>query len=247
MNVIKTKGASLVAQVVKNLPAVRETWVRSLGWEDPLEKGRTTHSSILAWRIPWTVESMGLQTKSRTQLSNFHLWADPWGSCISNSCHFWTSLIPQLVKNPPAITLVRFLYWEDPLEKGQATHSSILGFPCGSTGKESACNAGDWVQSLGWEDPGIQTANIHWIIEKAREFQKNTYFCFIGYAKAFDCVDHNKLWKILKEIGILDHLICPLRNLYESQKANYNWTWNNRLVSNRERSTSRLYIVTLLI
>ena len=73
MNVIKTKGASLVAQVVKNLPAVRETWVRSLGWEDPLEKGRATHSSILAWRIPWTVESMGLQTKSRTQLSNFHL------------------------------------------------------------------------------------------------------------------------------------------------------------------------------
>ena len=60
---------------------------------------------------------------------------------------------------------------------------------------------------------------IHWIIKKAREFQKNIYFCFIDYAKAFDCVDHNKLWKILKEMGIPDHLTCLLRNLYESQEA----------------------------
>ena len=58
-----------------------------------------------------------------------------------------------------------------------------------------------------------QFANIPWIIEKAREFQKNIYFCFIDYAKAFDCVDHNKLWKILKEMGIPDHLICLLKNL----------------------------------
>ena len=58
-----------------------------------------------------------------------------------------------------------------------------------------------------------QIANIHWIIEKAREFQKNTYFCFIDYDKAFDCVDHTKLWKILKEMGIPDHLTCLLRNL----------------------------------
>ena len=57
-------------------------------------------------------------------------------------------------------------------------------------------------------------ANIHWIIEKVREFQKNIYFCFIDYAKAFDCVDHNKLWKILQETGISDHFICLLRNLY---------------------------------
>ena len=63
-----------------------------------------------------------------------------------------------------------------------------------------------------------QTANIHWIIEKAREFQKNIYFCLIDYAKAFDCVDHNKLWKILKDMGIPDHLTCLLRNLYASQK-----------------------------
>ena len=64
-----------------------------------------------------------------------------------------------------------------------------------------------------------QIANIHWIMEKAREFQKNIYFCFIDYAKAFDCVDHNKLWKILKEMGIPDHLTFLLRNLYAGQEA----------------------------
>ena len=64
-----------------------------------------------------------------------------------------------------------------------------------------------------------QTTNICSIIEKAREFQKNIYFCFIDYAKAFDCVDHHKLWKILKEMGIADHLTCLLRNLYAGQEA----------------------------
>ena len=64
-----------------------------------------------------------------------------------------------------------------------------------------------------------QIANIHWIIEKARAFQKNIYFCIIDYAKAFDCVDHNKLWKILKGMGIPDHLTCLLRNLYAGQEA----------------------------
>ena len=64
-----------------------------------------------------------------------------------------------------------------------------------------------------------QIANICWIIEKAREFQKSIYFCFIDYAKAFDCVDNNKLWKILKEMGIPDHLTCLLRNLYAGQEA----------------------------
>ena len=64
-----------------------------------------------------------------------------------------------------------------------------------------------------------QIANIRWIMEKGREFPKNIYFCFIDYAKAFDCVDHNKLWKILKEIEIPDHLTCLLRNLYTGQEA----------------------------
>ena len=64
-----------------------------------------------------------------------------------------------------------------------------------------------------------QIANILWIIKKAREFQKNIYFCFIDYAKAFGCVEHNKLWKILKEMGIPDHMICLLRNLYAGQEV----------------------------
>ena len=83
-----------------------------------------------------------------------------------------------------------------------------------------------------------QIANIRWIIKKAREFQKNIYFCFMDNAKAFDCVDHNKLWKILKEMGIPDHLTCLLRNLYAGQEAT---------VRTGHGSMSRLYIVTLLI
>ena len=65
----------------------------------------------------------------------------------------------------------------------------------------------------------VQIANIHWIVQTATEFQKNIYFCFIDYAKAFDCVDHKKLWKILKQMGIPDHLTCLLRNLYAGQEA----------------------------
>ena len=76
------------------------------------------------------------------------------------------------------------------------------------------------VQAGFWKGRGIrdQIANICWIIEKAREFQKNIYFCFSDSAKAFDCVDHNKLWKILKVMGITDHLTCPMRNLYAGQE-----------------------------
>ena len=69
------------------------------------------------------------------------------------------------------------------------------------------------------EEPEIKLPTFHWIIEKAREFQKNKYLCFIDYAKAFDCVAHNKLRKILKEMGIPDHLTCLLRNLYAGQEA----------------------------
>ena len=75
-----------------------------------------------------------------------------------------------------------------------------------------------------------QTANIRWIMEKPRKFQKNIYFCFTDYTKAFDCVDHNKLWKILKEMGVPDYLTCLLRNLYEGQEASYDWTCKNGLV-----------------
>ena len=82
---------------------------------------------------------------------------------------------------------------------------------------------------------------------KAREFQKNIYFCFVEYAKAFDCVDHNKLWRILKEMGIPDHLTCLLRNLYADQEATVRTGHRKTLVPKRERRMSRLYIVTLLI
>ena len=80
-----------------------------------------------------------------------------------------------------------------------------------------------------------QIANIHWIIKKAREFQKNIYFCFIEYAKAFDCVDHDKLWKILKEMGIPDHLTCLLRNLYAGQKARLKLDMEQQTGSKQEK------------
>ena len=92
-----------------------------------------------------------------------------------------------------------------------------------------------------------QIANICWIIKKAREFQKNIYFCFIDHAKAFDYVDHSKLLKILIELGIPKHLTCLLRNLYAGQEATVRTGhWTNRLIPNQERSTSSLYVVTLL-
>ena len=93
-----------------------------------------------------------------------------------------------------------------------------------------------------------QIASIHWIIKKARELQKNIYFCFIDYTKAFDSVDHNKLWKILKEMRIPDHLTSLLRNLYVGQAATVRTVHGTMdWVPNWERKTSRLYIVTLLI
>ena len=93
-----------------------------------------------------------------------------------------------------------------------------------------------------------QIANICWIIEKAREFQKNINFCFIDYVKAFDCVDHSKLWKILQEMGIPDHLTCLLRNLYASQEATVRTGHGTTdWFQIGKRSMSRLYIVTLLI
>ena len=88
---------------------------------------------------------------------------------------------------------------------------------------------------------------MHESKKKAREFQKNICFCFIDYAKAFDCVDHNKLWKTLKEMGIPDHLICLLRNLYAGQEATVRTGRGTTDWSKKERSTSRLYVVTLLI
>ena len=93
-----------------------------------------------------------------------------------------------------------------------------------------------------------QSANICWIIEKAKEFQKNIYFCFIDYTKAFDCVDHNKLWKILKDMKIPDHLTYLPRNLYAGQEATVRTRHGTTdWIKTEKRSTSRLYIVILLI
>ena len=92
-----------------------------------------------------------------------------------------------------------------------------------------------------------QISNICWIMEKAREFQKNIYFCFIDYATAFASVDHNKLWKILREIGIPDHLTCLLRYLYAGQEATVRTGHGTIDIPNGKRSMSRLYIITLLI
>ena len=92
-----------------------------------------------------------------------------------------------------------------------------------------------------------QIANICWIIEKAREFRKNIYFCFIDYAKAFDCVDHNKLWKILEEMGISDHPTCLLKNLYAGQEATVRTGHGTTDWFQIGKGISRLYIVTLLI
>ena len=92
-----------------------------------------------------------------------------------------------------------------------------------------------------------QIANIHWIIKKSREFQRNIYFCFIDYAKAFDCVDHKRLWKIVKEMGIPGHLTCLLRLLYAGQETTVKNGHETTVIPNWERSISRLYIVTLLI
>ena len=90
-----------------------------------------------------------------------------------------------------------------------------------------------------------QIVNICWIIEKAREFQKKIYFCITDYANSFDCVDHSKLWKILKEMGPPD--LPPEKSLCRSGSNSNKWTWNNRLVPNRKRRTSRLYFVTMII
>ena len=92
-----------------------------------------------------------------------------------------------------------------------------------------------------------QIVNIRWVIEKAREFQKNIYFCFIDYAKAFDCVDHNKLENSERDGNTIPSDLSLEKPVYRSGSSSQNWMWNNRIVPNRKRSISRLYIVTLLI
>ena len=110
---------------------------------------------------------------------------------------------------------------------------------------------------MNWELPDVQAgfrkcrgardqiASIHWIIERAKEFQKDIYFCFTDYATASDCVDHSKLWKILKDMGIPDHITCLLETCMQIKKQQLEP--DMELIQNWERNMSRLYIVTLLI
>ena len=107
-----------------------EPWVQSLDLEDPLEKGKVTHSSILAWRIPWTVYSMGHRELDTAEQLSFSIIKDKLLGEKTEAYLLYASLVAQLVKNPPAVweTWVRSLRWEDPLEKGKVTHSSILAW-----------------------------------------------------------------------------------------------------------------------
>ena len=93
----------------------------------------------------------------------------------------------------------------------------------------------------------MHTANIRWIIEKVREFQKNIYFCLINYAKPFDYVDQNKLWKILRDGNTRPPNLPPEKSVCRSRSNSYDCTWKNGLVPNWERSTLRMYTVTLII
>ena len=97
------------------------------------------------------------------------------------------------------------------------------------------------------EELEIRFATSTGSLKKQESSRKTSTFAFFDYAKVFDCVDHNKLWKILKEMGIPDHLTCLLRNLYAGQDTTVWYCWNNRLVPNRKRTMSKLYTVTLLI
>ena len=146
-------AASLVAQMVKQLPATWETWVWSLGWKEPLEKEMATHSSTLAWKIPWTEEPGRLQSMGSQRMG--HDWATSLS--LSHDSKVMLKILQARLQQ----------YVNHELPDVQA------GFRKGRGTRD-------------------QIANIRWIIKKAREFQKNIYFCFIDYAKAFDC---GKFWK----------------------------------------------------
>ena len=145
-----------------------------------------------------------------------HSSEESWSSCISNRANFKAR---KIVRREKRASLQQYMNRELP-----DTQAGLR-------------------KGKGTRD---QIANIRWIIEKAREFQKNIYICFIDYDKAFDCVDHNKLWEILKEMGMPDHLTYLLRNLYSGLEVT-ELDMDQQTGSNWERSTSRLYIIILLI
>ena len=191
--------ASLVAQKLKHLPAMQETWARSLGWKDPLEKEMAIHSSILAWRISW-VEDPG-----RLSLHRGHKESD-----MTEWLHFHFSFFIPIPKKGNAKECSNYH------KIALISHNSKVIFKILQARLQQYVNheppdvQAGFRKGRGTRD---QIVNIQWIIKKAREFQENICFCFIDYAKALNCVDHNKL-KILTDVGIPDCLTCLLRNLY---------------------------------
>ena len=185
-----------------------------------------THSSTFAWKIPWTEEAGRLQSMGSlrvrhywaTALSLFTFRRREWqptlvflpgesqgrGSLVG--CHLWDHRVRH--------------YWID-LAAAAAYASKVMLKIFQDTLQQYVNRELPDVQAGFRKGRGTrdQIANICWIMEKARKFQKNIYFCFIDYAKAFDCVDHHKLWKILKEMGISDHRTYLLRNMYAGQEA----------------------------
>ena len=159
--------------MVKNPPAMQQTWVRFLGREDPLEKEMATHSSIFAWRIPWTKKPGRLQSMGSRVRHNLVTCQQDNAQNSSNEA----STICEM-------TTPRCSSW---IQKTQRKQRSNCQHPLDH--------------------------------RKSKEIPPKIYFCFIDYTKAFDCVDHNKLEKILQEMGIPDHLTCSLRNLYAGQEA----------------------------
>ena len=187
------------------------------------------HSSTLAWKIPWMEEPGRLQSMGSlrvrhdraTSLSLFTFmhWRRKWQpipvcSCLENPRDggAWWAAIYGVAQSRTR------LKWRSSL----AAHASKVMLKILQARLQQYMNhklpdvQAGFRKGRGTRE---QIANICWIIEKARQFQKNIYFYFIDYAKAFDCVDHNKLWKILNEMGIPDHLTCFLRNLYAGQEA----------------------------
>ena len=178
---------------------------------------------------PWTSRCSARFRKgrgTRDQIANIH-WiiaekamATPLQySCLENPMDggAWWVAVHGVARSQTQLSDFTFTLHFHPLEKELTTHSSVLAWRIPGMGDPGGLlSMGSHRVGHDWSDLAAAAALHHW---KGREFQKNIYFCFTDYAKAFDCVDHNKLWKILKEKGIPDHLICLLRNLYTGQEA----------------------------
>ena len=212
----------MVAQTAKRLPAMRETRVRLLGQEDPLEKEMTIE-------VKWALESITTNKASGGDgipVELFQILKDDAVKVLQSICQqIWkTQQCPQDWKRSVFIPIPK-----KSNAKECSNYCTIALISHASKVMLKILQA-RLQQYVNRELPDVQAgfrkgrgtrhqiANIRWIIEKAREFQKNIYFCFIDYAKAFDCVGHNKFWKILKEMGIPDHLTCLLRNPYAGRK-----------------------------